>query len=58
MTEQSHAAYVPPDAKVCRPECRDPDYNECADCWKDGGNPALYPSLAPIIDYGGGDAEA
>ncbi len=30
----------------CRPECADPDFNECADCWRDGGNPALYQKKA------------
>jgi hypothetical protein len=25
----------------CYPECKDPWFNECADCWKSGGNPAI-----------------
>jgi hypothetical protein len=29
--------------RYCHPECANPDFNECADCWKDGGNPALHP---------------
>jgi len=29
--------------RYCYPECRDPFFQECADCWRDGGNPALWP---------------
>ena len=27
--------------KYCYAQCRDPWFNECADCWIDGGNPKL-----------------
>ncbi len=30
--------------RYCYPQCRDPFFNECADCWQSGGNPALEPS--------------
>lgn len=33
----------------CRPECANPDFNECADCWRDGGNPALYPQKGATL---------
>jgi len=33
--------------RYCYPQCRDPWFNECADCWKDGGNPALWPKGKP-----------
>lgn len=28
--------------RYCYPQCRDPWFNECADCWRDGGNPPLW----------------
>jgi len=30
-----------PARQYCYPQCRDPWFNECADCWKSGGNPAI-----------------
>lgn len=34
---------VPISRKFCLPACRDPWFQECADYWKAGGNPALWP---------------
>jgi hypothetical protein len=43
--------------RYCYPQCRDPWFQECADCWKSGGNPpiatrhgdqAVPPSSAPV----------
>jgi hypothetical protein len=31
----------PSKRRYCYPQCRDPWFNECADCWKSGGNPAI-----------------
>ena len=27
--------------QYCYPQCRNPWFNECADCWQSGGNPAV-----------------
>jgi hypothetical protein len=29
----------------CYPQCRDPWFQECADCWRDGGNPAFIKAV-------------
>lgn len=29
--------------RYCFPQCRDPFFNECADCWQSGGNPPTTP---------------
>jgi hypothetical protein len=31
--------------RYCYPQCRDPWFEECADCWRDGGNSALVDHL-------------
>jgi len=31
----------PSKRRYCYPQCRDPFFNECADCWQSDGNPAI-----------------
>lgn len=35
--------------RYCSAQCLDPFFNECADCWIDGGNPALFPVVASAV---------
>lgn len=32
--------------RYCYAKCADPWFNECADCWRDGGNPAIHKPIS------------
>lgn len=50
MKESSAANLPESERRYCYAACRNPWFNECADCWMDGGNPALYPQTVELPD--------